>query len=149
MTYRDSSLEEILNKGDMRKVNSHLLDSAACINLPGTDPCEREAMHVTEKSFQNQVEKLLRMNGWKYYHTWNSMHSAGGFPDICAVRNQRVLFAELKAEGKDPGAKQVEWLDAVAKIPNIEVYLWYPSDYSKIDSILTTRQRPPKSYMWK
>lgn len=53
---------------------------------------------LTEKQWQEQVVQLAKLCGWLVYHTWNSMHSAAGFPDLVLVRDTRIVFAEVKSE---------------------------------------------------
>ena len=101
---------------------------------------------VSEKAFQAQVKEMAVMNGWRYYHTRDSRLSDEGFPDCCMAHagKKRLIFAELKAEGKDPTKSQQDWLDdlitvGVAWIPAgclPEVYLWRPSDIDAIWKIL-------------
>ena len=86
------------------------------------------------------------MNGWRYYHTRNSKGSDYGFPDIVLVhaKKQRLIFAELKAEGKEPTEDQQEWLDDLTAVRMalkefkvcLEVYVWHPSDIDTIWDIL-------------
>ena len=53
-------------------------------------------LRETEKRFQRTLMQLARLTGWCFYHTHNSRHSAMGFPDLCLVRGNRLIFAELK-----------------------------------------------------
>ncbi len=90
---------------------------------------------ITEKTFQAQVEQLARTLGWLCYHTWNSIHSAKGFPDLVLVKH-RVIFAELKrSETGKLTADQQMWIDAL-KAANQEVYVWRPRDWDQIVRIL-------------
>jgi len=80
----------------------------------------------TEKQFESQIKDLAKRFGWKYYHTWRSIHSPAGFPD-CVFARERVVYAELKSETGQPSAEQYEWLEALAEAGQ-EVYLWRPDD---------------------
>lgn len=98
---------------------------------------------ISEKDFEGQIRDLAKLFNWKYYHTWRSIHSPAGFPDCVMVRPPRLLFAELKREGKDPTPAQQEWLDILRQcapildiIPIPEVYLWRPSDLEQIVEVL-------------
>lgn len=88
-----------------------------------------------ERSFQNQVLQYARLRGWRAYHTWASLHSAGGFPDLVLVRRPRVVFAELKREDRGPTRLQAEWLDDL-QASKQEVYLWRPSNWPEIERVL-------------
>ena len=94
---------------------------------------------ISEKEFESQVKDLARLYGWKYYHTWRSIHSPAGYPDCVLVRPPRLIFAELKSEIGKVSPKQQEWLDILAQCPQVEVYLWRPSDFEQIADILSNR----------
>src|SRR5689334_16563673 len=64
---------------------------------------------VSEKEFMRSVCEAATAYGWTYYHTWNSMHSAAGFPDLVMVRNVRLIFAELKTESGTLTKQQSKW----------------------------------------
>lgn len=88
-----------------------------------------------EKAWQAQVEYLLALFSWSYYHTRDSRRSAEGFPDLVACRPPRLIFAELKRDGKEPTGPQWSWLDAFAKC-GAECYVWHPSDIDEIRRLL-------------
>lgn len=97
---------------------------------------------ITEKQFEAQVKDLAKIFGWLYYHTWRSIHSPAGFPDVVMVRQGRLIFAELKSEKGKLSDKQQEWIDALrdgqkfAPMPNWEVYAWRPHQIEEIAEIL-------------
>jgi len=92
---------------------------------------------VTEADLREQIRDLCKLFGWKMYFSWTSIHSPRGFPDLVLVNpeQKRVIFAELKREGKNPTPQQEEWLAALAAC-NQEVYVWRPGDIEKIANIL-------------
>lgn len=108
----------------------------------------------SEEAFQTAVVQFARFNGWRVYHPPDNRPSRNtgrvqdvepGFPDLTMVRAPRLIFAELKAEKGRVRPEQTEWLDAlraVAAAPGEitvllpEVYLWRPSDWSDVESIL-------------
>jgi hypothetical protein len=91
-------------------------------------------LEPTEKQFLQAVRELATLLGWRYYHTWNSLHSPAGFPDLVLVRPPRVLFVELKVRGRKPTPAQQEWLSLLQQCPQVEVYLWTPE--SEIEEVL-------------
>ena len=100
---------------------------------------KQQGIDITEKQWEAQVKDLAAMFGYLYYHTWRSFHSPAGFPDCVMVRDSRVIYAELKAEGKQCSAEQYEWLLALHEAElagKCEVYLWWPSDFDDIVVIL-------------
>jgi len=106
-------------------------------------------MDITEKDFATQVEDLLKLYGWKFYHVLEqrsySKRTSKGFPDYVAVRPPRLIFAELKSEEGKLTPEQEEWLDLLREcqlgtivLPEDcpEVYLWWPSQIEEIAEIL-------------
>lgn len=90
---------------------------------------------LTEKEFTEQVRELARICGWKYYHTWSSIHSPRGFVDVVMCRDNRLIFAELKSEKGKLTTYQQEWLDTL-RLTGAEVYVWRPSDFNNIVEVL-------------
>ena len=90
---------------------------------------------IKEKAFEQQVHQLARLYGWRYYHTWRSLHSVSGFPDCVFVKGKRVIYAELKTEKGKVTPEQQDWLDALTAAGQ-EVYLWRPSEYEQIEEVL-------------
>jgi len=89
----------------------------------------------TEKEFMAKVVTLAKACGWKVYHPFDSRRSAAGFPDLTMVRGSRLLFAELKKDGKTPTAKQKEWLEALGNA-YAEAYCWEPYQWAEIEKLL-------------
>lgn len=98
---------------------------------------EKRAKHplLTEKRWMAQVIALARMLGYRVYHTWDSRHSQGGFPDLVLVRRPRVIFAELKREDGRVTREQQAWIDELRACGQ-EVHIWRPSDLETIVRVL-------------
>ena len=96
----------------------------------------RRQQQRVEEAWQRQVLKLARLYHWRYYHTWLSMHSAAGFPDLVLVKGPRLIFAELKRDGEAPTAAQRAWLADLAAVPGVEVAVWRPRDAQQVADIL-------------
>ncbi len=92
-------------------------------------------MELTEKQFEAQIKDLAKLYGWKYYHTWRSIHSPAGFPDCVMVRDAGLIFAELKVGKNQPSIEQYIWLESLARAGQ-DVFLWYPEDFDEIVEIL-------------
>lgn len=96
--------------------------------------------HITEKEFTRQVETLLNLYHWHFYHVYEQKfyahRSANGFPDYVAVRDGRVLFIELKSENGLLTTDQITWLAELRQCPDIEVWLWRPSNWNQIEVVL-------------
>lgn len=101
---------------------------------------------VTEAQFQAQVIELATANGWQWMHVERMGDRKGWrtptkgtlrwWPDLTLCRNDRLVFAELKADRKLPKAEQLDvlrYLDAAGA----EVYIWRPQDWNLILEVLT------------
>jgi hypothetical protein len=95
--------------------------------VPGVDE--------TEADFQTWVVDILTLGGWMYYHTYSSLRSNEGFPDLVCTRPPEILYAELKSEKGLLTPEQYEWLAALQAC-NQEAYLWRPSDREEIEGRL-------------
>lgn len=90
---------------------------------------------MSERDLQDAVIKYARLMGWRVAHFrpaktekgWRTPVEAdgAGFPDLCLVRGQRLLFVELKSERGTISPAQAVWL-ADLRNANAEVYLWTP-----------------------
>lgn len=92
---------------------------------------------VTEREWQGQVTQAAEMLGWSWAHFRPAMTSKGwrtpvsgpmgaGFPDLILCRGDRLVMAELKAEGGRLTPAQRDVLDLLR--PAAEVHVWRPSD---------------------
>ena len=96
---------------------------------------------MTEKDFQSQLMQVVEMLGGLTYHAHDSRRQvtrngervlvgdadARGYPDLTIVTpDRRVLFAELKADKKQPTDSQWIWLRG---LPDHQAYLWRPDDW--------------------
>jgi len=95
------------------------------------------AESMTESALFHDITKLAGVLGWKHYHTWNSIKSDPGFPDLVLVRPPRLLFVELKAEGGKLTEAQEDWMRILAGC-NQEWQVWRPSDWlsGRIEKVL-------------
>ena len=112
-------------------------DSTLLLNLPEVD-------------FQTRIIDRAQALGWWIHHDrparkkndeWSTAISGdAGFPDLVLVRKGRVIFAELKTEKGRLSKTQSGWLGALGISDpdpgDVEVYLWRPSDTSRIEQIL-------------
>ena len=108
---------------------------------------------ITEKELRTSIVRAARQFGWRVYFTWTSMHSPAGFPDLCMVRGNRLIFAELKTETGKVSPDQQAWLDDLDALyacdrvgdpmQRVEVYLWRPADIDEAYRILMGEQGTP------
>lgn len=92
-------------------------------------------LQIREAAFQATIIQLAQYHGWRTYHTHDSRHSAGGFPDLVLVRSPRLIFAELKTEKGKVSEEQMKWLNELEGT-STEVYLWRPSNWDEIQEVL-------------
>jgi len=104
---------------------------------------------ITEAEFQRQLIDLASMLGWSWGHFRPAKTNRGwrvpvsgplgaGWPDLVLVREDRLIFAELKRSRKHPPSPDqrfvLELLKGVA-----ETYLWTPDDLDEIARVLSSR----------
>jgi len=105
---------------------------------------EYRAMKLAEldeiHDFMPSLIKDMRTLGWHVYHTWNSINSEDGFPDIIAIRGNRLIVFECKrvrlSKKDDPTPAQIIWLDEFRGVERIDVDLVRPTDLDKIDALI-------------
>jgi hypothetical protein len=99
---------------------------------------------ASEEDFQKAVTDALTAFGWLWTHFrpgrtakgWKTaLSGAPGFPDIVAVRRDRVLFIELKTEKGRLSEDQERWL-SVLGLAGADVHCWRPSDWPAIEETL-------------
>lgn len=101
-----------------------------------------------EADFQAVIVETARLSGWRVAHfcaartkdgSWKTPVTAdgAGWPDLCMVRPPRIIFAELKSETGHLRPSQTEWLDVLRLLPQVEVFLWRPSDWDVVVATLT------------
>lgn len=90
---------------------------------------------VTEKQFQQQVIELAKLHSWLHYFTYRSTRSPSGFPDLVLVRDDRLVFAELKTDEGRMSPAQRQWYAALQRAAN-EIYVWRPRDWDAICEVL-------------
>jgi Holliday junction resolvase len=95
---------------------------------------------MSEAQLQETLRDALLYNGWAYYHAYNSQRSPEGFPDIVAIKGQRLLVAELKDARRKPTTAQVDWLTAFAHISRVDAKLWRPAHLEEALELIQGRQ---------
>lgn len=120
---------------------------------------------LPESVFQTQVENLAAHYGWRCFHAPDNRPTrtksgriikqrvTPGFPDLVLVRDQELIFAELKtAKGRIRPA-QSEWIAALENVGaavrraanhsglgptyvSVDVYLWRPADFDDLHARL-------------
>lgn len=91
---------------------------------------------VTETQLREQIRDLCKIIGWKFYFTFNSMHSPKGMTDLILCKPPRILFVELKREGQNLKPDQEVWRDLLLQCPGVEWYLVRPADIEWFTEVL-------------
>jgi hypothetical protein len=110
-------------------------------------------VRIPERDFQRSVMELAELSGWETLHCRTSMQQgryltattgtmAKGWPDLVLVhwRYAALLFVELKADRGQVTADQGRVHDVLIAA-GLEVRVWRPKDWPKIESTLTFRER--------
>ena len=83
-------------------------------------------LSISEAQLQSTVVEILEWQGWLTYHTHDSRRSDPGFPDLVAVKGNRLMFLEFKSQKGKISDEQIEWLSRLSQAHG-EVYLVRPS----------------------
>ena len=90
---------------------------------------------LSERELREQVRDMCGLFGWKFHFTWLAIHSPKGFPDLVLRKPPRIIYAEIKTEKGKLTPAQEEW-QVDLKACGQETYVWRPSQFTEIISIL-------------
>ena len=93
---------------------------------------------MSERELSKQIVAAARDNNWLCYHTFLSKWSKPGFPDLCMVRDGKLLFWELKSDVGKVSEAQTEWLAELAAVPGVDARVVRPSDLEEVYLLLIT-----------
>ncbi len=108
---------------------------------------------IDERRLQNAIVDAARLKGYMVFHTRPALSAKGwrtpvqydgkGFPDLCLVGPERIIFAEIKSEKGKLSREQEHWLAGLAKVAlatdHVRVCVWTPADWP--DRVLEALQR--------
>jgi len=86
---------------------------------------------VKESELQTKVIQTCNWYGLRYYHTFDSRHSAAGFPDLVIVGPYGVLFVELKGTKGVLSPQQAAWIDEL-QVAGSEAMVVRPHDFDDL-----------------
>ena len=95
---------------------------------------ERQYAAMSEAEWQASLIKSAKELGYKAYHTYRSVKSERGFPDLVLV-GRRVLFIECKTQKGKATDAQRDWLHALKAAGELG-YVWRPSDQDEAMEVL-------------
>ena len=101
-------------------------------------------IYMSERELQQTVIELARLLRYTLiYHTWNSIHSPKGFPDLmlCRPSDGRGLDIELKSEKGKLTPAQTEWLEGLHDCGQ-ETHVFRPHDWDsgQIEKVLRNKE---------
>ncbi|MGD0312499.1 MAG: VRR-NUC domain-containing protein [Acidimicrobiales bacterium] len=92
---------------------------------------------MTEQTLLDCVVDAAHLFGWKVAHFRPAMTKHGwrtpvaadgkGWPDLTLVRDNRIVFAELKSARGRLSDEQQDWLDVLDRAA--EVHVWRPAEW--------------------
>lgn len=96
---------------------------------------------IAEADWVGWVVSTAVMHGWVVVNTADSRRANAGWPVFVAVRDGRMVIAQLKGEAAKVTTAQQRWLDeldkvAVASDGALTVGLWRPSHRPDVDAML-------------
>ena len=106
---------------------------------------------ITEAQWQQQVVDLASILGWSWGHFRPAKTQRGwrvpvsgplghGWPDLVLVRDDRLVFVELKRSGKiAPSPEQRLVLELLGAA--VEVYVWTPDDMDEVTRVLAAPRK--------
>ena len=91
---------------------------------------------MRERDWQAMVTAAAQHLGYLAYHTHDARRSQPGYPDLCLVRGERLVFLELKTEKGRVRPEQQVWLDALSQVPGVVAMVARPSQWEEILEVL-------------
>ncbi|MGE3705711.1 MAG: VRR-NUC domain-containing protein [Vicinamibacterales bacterium] len=99
---------------------------------------------LPESTIQDAIMGATLRHGWRRVHFrpartergWRTAYEGDdGFPDVVAVRGDRIVVIECKAVGKRPTQAQADWLAAFTGTGKAEVYVLTPADLDRVEEM--------------
>lgn len=103
---------------------------------------------MSESELQSAIIGLAKLLGWRVAHFRSANTTQGwmtpvaadgkGFPDLCMVKDDRLLFVELKTDRGRLSPEQDEWIAALQDSRGCGVYVFRPRDWlnGTVDAVL-------------
>ena len=97
---------------------------------------------ISEADLQTAIVDLAHLYGWHVAHFRPAMTTHGwrtpvsadgkGFPDLCMVKGNKLIFWEVKSGRQLPSKEQTEWLERLSHIDGVTVGVVYPDNWDCI-----------------
>ena len=96
-----------------------------------------DASMTSEAALQVRVVALLKLRGFRVYHTFDARRSEPGFPDLIAVRGRRLVAIELKTARGRVTEAQMAWLRALNEVTQVDAFILRPAaDWSEFERLV-------------
>jgi hypothetical protein len=106
------------------------------------------AIRLSEDAWQSRITDLLDLRGWLWIHIRPARTTQGwrtpisgplgkGWPDIIAVRGDRLVALELKSARGRVSPEQRGVIDALAVIPGVTAMVARPADWAAVQELLS------------
>lgn len=111
-------------------------------------PSDRRPAY-NEEAFRLQVTQYAELNGCRVLHNYPTKRgdrsttstTIKGWPDLQIMRPpDLLLWAELKVGRNKPTPEQLEVLEFLRGFGGTRVFVWYPADWSQIETVLRRRR---------
>jgi len=93
---------------------------------------EMLARQMTEKQLQDAITDKATLLKWLWFHVADSRGSKPGFPDLCLVRGDRLIFIECKSRKGKFRFHQREWAATLSRCTAVEYYVARPYNLNTI-----------------
>jgi hypothetical protein len=101
---------------------------------------------ISERAFQLAIWRHAESDGWKCHYQYRSAQKlangqyrglgTAGWPDVIAVRGDRLLAIEVKKETGSPTPEQRVWIAALNGVPGITAMIVRPRDANAVMEML-------------
>lgn len=102
----------------------------------------RQALHVamTERELMDAAMAYLVHHGYLVYHDYDSRRNRAGLPDIISVHpTGTLIFCEVKKERGALRPAQIEWLEALQRVPGCTTLVLRPSTWDSLERAVWAR----------
>ena len=86
---------------------------------------------ISERDFQQQIIDIAHLYGWHVAHFRPAMTTHGwrtpvsadgkGFPDLCMVKGNKLIFWEVKSEHGFLSGEQMKWIQLLNHVDGVVV----------------------------
>lgn len=79
---------------------------------------------LTEKSMQEGILEEAKWLGYRCYHTYSSIRSEAGYPDLTIVGHGQLFIFEIKGPRGKTSDAQFAWIEAFQDAGIVAMIVW-------------------------